>query len=317
MNSIDEDEMSLGQDEVMNLEKLSRDQRRRSLNDSIFNQMLDLAGGPGAMEKVSESPYESDAGSESEERDNGLPKNPAAHDEEGSPEALTRKDTRLLHIVRAVSLGIILLFAVFVVTFTYRYTYYVEDETYQAEFTEVAQKIVESFLVATRAKLLMTKSVAEYISGLPHDPSELSQSQFERIVRPQQFAVQAREVSWSPILQTQGERMAFEQRHNTSAIVNLYPACYFCDDSSSALLNTDSIVLLPGFGNSLTCGALEQAGRDGEVSPDDCEYLKTAAMETCACGTKIEVEQKILPGTIFRIEDSTIVPETSKPVGSN
>ena len=216
MTAIEEDEVSLGQDEVLSLEKLSKDQRM-NFNDSVFNLMMSQIGmNAGPMDKLSER-AESEAGSDNSGQDTGLPTNPAL-DEEGSPEALTRKDTRVLHVVRAISLGIAVIFAVFAVTFVFRYTYHVEDETFRTEFTELAEKVVESFLAATRAKLLMPKSVAEYISGLPDGPLKLSQSQFERVVKPQQMAVHAREVAWSPLLRTTDDRAAFEQQHNTSTV---------------------------------------------------------------------------------------------------
>ena len=103
MTAIEEDEVSLGQDEVLSLEKLSKDQRM-NFNDSVFNLMMSQIGmNAGPMDKLSER-AESEAGSDNSGQDTGLPTNPAL-DEEGSPEALTRKDTRVLHVVRAISLG--------------------------------------------------------------------------------------------------------------------------------------------------------------------------------------------------------------------
>lgn len=318
------DEASLGQDEVLSLEQLSRDQRM-NLNDSVFNLMLSQVGmneGPtNSMDKLSEK-ADSDGGSESE-NNKGLPKNPAL-DEEGSPEAVTRKDTRLLHIVRVVSLCIIVILAVFVVVFVFRYTYHVEDETFETEFTELATTIIESFLAATRAKLLMTKSVAEYVSGLPGDsPMELSPYQFERVVRPQQVAVQAREVTWSPYLRTNRERHIFEKQHSNSSLTDdptlpgLYPVCNFCDaePSSAAFLNADDVVSLPGFGNSLTCGALEQAGRSGEIPSHDCDFLSAIATTTCQCGSvAVHTDNHHSVEGIFRITKGKVVSESLGPV---
>lgn len=314
MTAIEEDEASLGQDEVMTLEKLSRDQRM-NLNDSVFNLMLSQVGlNAGPMDKLPEEKAESEYGSENSGQDTGLPTNPGL-EEEGSPEALTRKDTRVLNIVRAVSLAVALMFAIFAVTFVFKYTYRVEDETFQTEFTELAEKVVESFLAATRAKLLMTKSVAEYVSGQPDGPLKLSQAQFERVVKPQQIAVQAREVTWSPLLRTTGERTAFEQEHNTSAFLGLYPACYLCGSESDAFLNANHVVTLPGFGNSLTCGALEQSGRDGEIPSQDCDFLASVATGTCECGLQVSIDANLsATQVVFRLVDGKRVPEISPPV---
>ena len=222
-----------------------------------------------------------------------------------------------------VSLGIVMMLAAFAVTFVFRYTKHAEDETFRMEFQQLGDNMVESFLAATRAKLLMSKSVAQYMESLPNDRrlQSMSQAQFERFVRPQQIAVQAREVAWSPLVRTETERLLFESQFSSNATTPTgpYPACYFCGGAaSSAFLNPDAVVSLPGFGNTLTCEALEQAGWDGEIPSHDCDFFSSIATGTCQCGSVASNANTTTAAanSIFRLVDGNIVIEESAPVGT-
>jgi hypothetical protein len=326
MNAIEEEyanenngDLSIrGNDDELAIVKVSRGSERR-LQDSIdsFSKFMLSQKGLNANEDMSPG-ADSEVPSESEE-ETGFPTIANNIDEEGSPEAITRKDTRVLQILRCVSICIVLLVAAFVVAFIFRYTNHTEEEDFENDFAALGANVVETFLVATRAKFMMARSVAQYMSSLPEDtlPS-LSHSQFESIVRPQQVSAQARAVAWSPVLNSMADREAFEQLFLTTEELSPagpYPACLLCGTTGRGFSNTDDVVSLPGFGASLTCGTLDRAGRDGEIPSSDCDFVSSVSAGLCTCNALESISQEsTLPPGIWRLEDGEAIPEVSEPV---
>lgn len=327
MNAIEEEyanenngELSIrGNDDELAIERVSKGSQRR-LEDSIdsFSKFMLSQKGLNA-DKLEQSGIDSEVPSESE-GETGFPTIANNTDEEGSPEAITRKDTRVLQILRCVSLCIVLLVAAFVVAFIFRYTNHAEEEAFQNEFAALGANVVETFLVATRAKFMMARSVAKYMSSLPENSLPgLSHSQFDSIVRPQQVTVQARAVAWSPMLNSMADREAFEQLFlwtDEPFMAGPYPTCLLCGTSGRGFSNFDDVVSLPGFGTSLTCGTLDRAGREGEIPESDCDFVSSVAAGLCTCiATESATQESTLPpGSIWRLEDGTVLPEVSQPV---
>jgi class 3 adenylate cyclase len=143
---------------------------------------------------------------------------PSSHnqsEDEDSPEAAVRRDTQNLRILRAFVVLGLLSAAVIVITFIYIYMTNAEEDAFRSEFDEIAAMIVDSFLLDTRFKFGAAQTIATTMTGLIETGAmnklNMTVSSFDEITRAQRLLSFATMVAWSPILNTEEEREAFEE----------------------------------------------------------------------------------------------------------
>jgi len=226
--------------------------------------------------------------------------------DEDSPEAVIRKDTRYLRIMRGLVIFGLISVAAAAVTFIYLYTSTAEDEAFRNDFDGIASRIVDSFLLDTRFKFSAGRTTATMMTGLMEAGSmthlNLTLPSFDEITRAQRFVSFATMVAWSPFLKTLEEKETFEwhaalqeltRQNSTESTVDLKPPCYFCGSADRGFTNPDALVTLAGFANEFTCGELDRAGRDGVVIPQYCKIAESIVLAQCECGPKLETENVV------------------------
>ena len=84
-------------------------------------------------------------------------------------EELAQKESRVVHVLRAVVLGVLLFTAVGVSVAIYRYTSGEETDDFQAAFHNHAAKVIESLKVNTAQQLIVIDSFASTVSAMARD----------------------------------------------------------------------------------------------------------------------------------------------------
>jgi hypothetical protein len=175
--------------------------------------------------------------------------------------------------------------------FIYLYTRRSERDAFVSDFSQVADRLVESFVSDTAQKFWLGYS----ISNMATLTMELTNSSVTQLTIPQDrwrgatfqsFVIgRIEEVSWAPILYNDEERIEFEVYANSVIATEAqrqYPPCLLCGDASLGYVNRAFVTEVPGFG-AMTCGQIDDGARKGGVPEAACGFLPSV-IKGCICG---------------------------------
>jgi len=185
-----------------------------AMNDSTLHR-ISCARPPPAENGSIELPSDAEDDEEDATSFSGAPVPENKIEDDGdSPEAMVLRETRALRVFRVVVYLILMSSTAFSVAFTFRSILKGEQESFQADFDEVASRLVDSFIHESRLKLQvvnMTAAIATHlIQNGRMEELNMSLASFNEISRNQLVVSSASVLSLSPYLRTKIERKGFE-----------------------------------------------------------------------------------------------------------
>jgi len=235
---------------------------------------------------------------------------PTNADKDVSPEELVRRETRAVSVIRMAVFGMLVTAAVATCWFLHRYTSHAEVEAYETAYEGISTRIVESFVSDTNLKMWMGKTMAAGVEfALRNDnvtKLTLDQKKFEALTQEARYRAYISLVAWSPWLETEEERMEFEDyASGVDFTIGPHPQCAMCGSLDQIYSNPNFQIQFPGYA-PIVCANVEVPGRIGTIPADQCAVVTQLAKSLgCECGPIPEgvvVPTNILnkPSTIYR-----------------
>ena len=254
----------------------------------------------------------------SEEDDTGVLVTPQEHCNESgpssdSPEEIVRRENIQVNVFRLLVFVIQLVATVTTSGLIYRGVAAVNKTSFESSFHAVAERIVDAVQTDFVHKITTARAIAASVKGLLRGSSPLNttldQLDWEETTISARLALNSPMVSWSPLIQSDEDRLVFEEFAKTQTFkYGPFPPCFYCNEPTRGFTNPEKVISLPGLGPS-TCGSPEIIGRKGIVPPPVCSHGIAALKDLgCSCGD-IPAGPPFQP-TSLRSQTSFLVPTT-------
>jgi class 3 adenylate cyclase len=228
----------------------------------------------------------------STDAENTSPFDNGRDDSADTPEALVRKETQQLRIVRAVALVALIMLAVIMTSLIYILQAKSERSKYEEDYNRIARDIVGRLLddsaqyvlggyTLSRAMqaLIQAYDTEAYTMAVPfHTFSDLSAEL--KLKTTSDF------LSWSPLLRNDNERQVFEDFVRKKAMDDrstAYPPCFVCGGPDFRVTSPEAVIQFPG-NVEVSCGELDAGTRNGMANERQCEYILDFIDGICECG---------------------------------
>lgn len=229
------------------------------------------------------------------------------------PALIVRQDDRAVFIVRLVVIGVIILAAAATSTLIYVFAHNSEVEAYESSYQILADRLIEAFFTDFLLKAGLAKGVRNSLNAILEESQKpltnlnISQDIWSELAEIPVINGQAITVGWSPVLRGQEERMVLEESVALDFGSQSVEECYLCEDPTTAIVNRDDTVNIPGVGRH-SCDTVDQATSAGLVPDGYCATVRELALEVCRCGPTEHPRQErnIKPASdkVYRLSDT-------------
>lgn len=249
--------------------------------------------------------------------------------EQDRVEVLVEQDNRRIRIVR---FGVFLLMMVSVALtsfFIYDQKMKAEEKALDETFTTVANKLVVSTLDMISLKYGWSRTAAAAVEAQIRSAGDafsvtnfsVPQEELDGLSFVMRHAGKIATVSWSPLLKSDEERLAFEDYASgvsgVETIVEEYPPCYLCGTLDEEFINPLDSIDVPGYGIQ-TCLSIAYIALSGVVPPPLCPLAVAHLEGTCICGRKDDGQSyNSTIGDITESEETFQIPEQLYTFTSN
>jgi hypothetical protein len=231
------------------------------------------------------STVEEEVGGASEEKVRGVEK-------DDSPEAIVRRETKFITLLRMLVILFLLLAAAATVTFVYLYMSQIQKDRFKTEYAALSSTLVSSLYIDLRLNFWMAHTLSKAVtlavtmSGQPVTNFTLPTSLWKGLTEESRYAADQIAVSWIPFLYTDDDRMDFEAHARLYAESNPeessdIPVCHICGDPG--LVVEDESVQVDLAGITFTCGLVYEAGLEGSIPAELCSSAQESLTELCRC----------------------------------
>lgn len=235
-----------------------------------------------------------------------------------SPDEIVRRENLQVNLFRLLIIIIQVVAAITTSSLIYRGISSINRSKFVSSYHAVAERIVDAaltdFLLKYTTVRALTASVEALLRGLSPLNTTLDKVEWEEMSIAPRLALNSPLVSWSPLIQSDEDRVVFENYAQTQTFKHgPFPPCFHCNgDPAQGFLNTEKVIFVSGIGQ-VTCGFSQTAGRRGIMPPPVC----TSSMETlndlgCVCGDIPEGAQ--VPTNIIEKPNFIIGSDVNSPV---
>jgi class 3 adenylate cyclase len=233
-----------------------------------------------------------------------------------TPEALVRRETRVISIVKIIATGVTILASIIICGTVYFMGTFSEYNAFQAEYEALSHSVLNSLMEDTFRHFWMCRTLGSAINAMVTERlyfalslnGTYNESDVERyFANPQTdfviypgiwdtLTMEMRSVtrtamlSWSPLLRTDDERRRFEtfakEQENATLQGASNSTCSFCEGGPEFSVTLDSrlaIVDIPGTSLTLSCGELEDMGMQGALDSASCFAMQKYFSDVCVC----------------------------------
>jgi hypothetical protein len=173
-----------------------------------------------------------------------------------SPLAMIEKDNKAIYRTRLFVIALLTLAALGTSFFVYYSFRSSENDTFEADYIAVADRLIESFLADVGRRLSQASTLAAGVTmamrayGTPIYNLSIDNEAWARITNDAQSIGLSPLVAYSPYLRTEQERRLFEanaaSQDSEQGDSAKDPPCYLCGEGITKLLNPESLFEFPG-----------------------------------------------------------------------
>lgn len=208
-------------------ETLSGLEKAKSMS-CLNDAMLQRISRASPRDDGSVEPQLIEEGTSSSDETPPVPLRPSTDEEEddSSPEALTRRETRSLRVFRVMVLLMLVLVTTLAIGLVVGNTSAAQQAELLNAWDAVAGSLVDCFLANTRTKLFMARSTAElmahHLQATKQTKTNVTFEDFAGVTSTPLTVANAETITWSPYLQSVRERFAFVAASSSTNTTGIY-----------------------------------------------------------------------------------------------
>lgn len=241
--------------------------------------------------------------------------------EADAPKVLIASETRSVGRTRFLLFALLGLAAIGCSIAAYKYIDNTERRAFRQTFDDLAERTKDSFLATFYQRFQLGRSLAATVAEMwklqnaPMSEFSMDDSAWDELTLPLRVGFRAILVSFSPILEGDHERRAFEaMARNQTFRLGPYPQCLLCGSDNLTVSNAEVNYHIPGWGTA-NCGYSQDIALSGGYPGPTCPVIKHLATVEggCVCAalpegaTQLSVEAEI-PDQVFSFVAEERVP---------